>query len=150
MWPAASCGRPFISLSIQYDLSFSLKLLPARCTSACNTTVLNTRDFRMPLQLKVKINAQLGQFKRNLSLTFPCYLSGHPVNIDELKCTSSLSQQHSTLTTSLAEALFVGPYDFRDTENVEGIAESSNKNGIYSLTRNVTEFNKIKTESGKM
>ncbi len=149
MWPAASCGCQFISLSIQYDLSFSLKQLPARCTSACNTTVLNTRDFRMPLQLKVKINAQLGQFKRNLSLTFR-YLSGHPVNIDELKCTSSLSQQHSTLTTSLAEALFVGPYDFRDTKNVEGFAELSNKNRIYSLTRNVTEFNKIKTESGKM
>lgn len=65
------------------------------------TTVLYARDFHMPLQLKVKINAQLGQFKRNLSLTFPCYLSGHPVSTDELKCTSCPSQQHQTLTTSL-------------------------------------------------
>lgn len=106
MGPAASCGRHFISLSILYDLSFSLSQLPARCTSACYTTVLYTRDFHMPLQLKVKINAQLGQFKRNLSLTFSCHLSRHPVNIDEFKCTSSLSQQHSTLTTSLADDLF--------------------------------------------
>ncbi len=36
----------------------------------------------------------------------------------------------------------VGPYDFRDAENVDGIAESSHK-GIYSLTRNVTEFVKF-------
>ncbi len=34
---------------------------------------------------------------------------------------------------------FLGPYDFRDAENADGIAESSHKNGIYSLTRNVTE-----------
>ncbi len=27
----------------------------------------------------------------------------------------------------------VGPYDFRDAENADGIAESSHKNGIYSL-----------------
>ncbi len=37
----------------------------------------------------------------------------------------------------------VGPYDFRDAENVDGIAESSHKNGIYSLTWNVTEFVKV-------
>ncbi len=39
--------------------------------------------------------------------------------------------------------LTIGPYDFRDAENTDGIAESSHKNGIYSLTRNVTEFVKV-------
>ncbi len=34
-------------------------------------------------------------------------------------------------------------YDFRDAENADGIAESSHKNGIYSLARNVTEFVKV-------
>ncbi len=38
---------------------------------------------------------------------------------------------------------YIGPYDFRDAENADGIAESSHKNGIYSLTRNVTEFVKV-------
>ncbi len=37
----------------------------------------------------------------------------------------------------------LGPYDFRDAENMDGIAESSHKNGIYSLTRNVKEFVKV-------
>ncbi len=37
----------------------------------------------------------------------------------------------------------VGPYDFRDAENTDGIAESSHKNGIYSLTWNVTECVKV-------
>ncbi len=37
----------------------------------------------------------------------------------------------------------LGPYDFRDAENVDGITESSHKNVIYSLTRNVTEFVKV-------
>ncbi len=37
----------------------------------------------------------------------------------------------------------LGPYDFRDAENVDRIAESSHKNGIYSLTRNVMEFVKV-------
>lgn len=91
---------------ISRSLSHSWKGRLARCTSACYTTALSTRDFRMPLPLKVKINAQLGQFKRNLTLTFPCYLSGHPVNIDDFKCTSCLSQQHSTLATSLIDTLF--------------------------------------------
>ncbi len=31
----------------------------------------------------------------------------------------------------------IGPYDFRDAENADGISESSHKNGLYSLTRNV-------------
>ncbi len=31
----------------------------------------------------------------------------------------------------------VGPYDFRDAETR---AESSHKNGIYSLTRNLSKF----------
>ncbi len=39
--------------------------------------------------------------------------------------------------------IVVGSYDFRDTENADGIAEPSHKNGIYSLTRNVTEPVKI-------
>ncbi len=38
----------------------------------------------------------------------------------------------------------VGPYDFRDAENADGIAESSHKNGIYSLMWNVTEFVKVR------
>ncbi len=37
----------------------------------------------------------------------------------------------------------VQAYDFRDAENADGISESSHKNGIYSLTRNVTEFVKV-------
>ncbi len=37
----------------------------------------------------------------------------------------------------------VRPYDFRDAENADGISESSYKNGIYSLARNVTEFVKV-------
>lgn len=31
-------------------------------------------------------------------------------------------------------AVFVGPYDFTDEENVNRITESSNKNGIYCIT----------------
>ncbi len=34
-------------------------------------------------------------------------------------------------------------YHFRDAENTDGILESSHKNGIYSLTRNVMEFVKV-------
>lgn len=34
----------------------------------------------------------------------------------------------------------VGPYDFRDPENMYGITESSHKNEIYCITRNATEF----------
>ncbi len=37
----------------------------------------------------------------------------------------------------------VQPYDFHNAENADGISESSYKNGIYSLTRNVTEFVKV-------
>ncbi len=37
-------------------------------------------------------------------------------------------------------SVHIGPYDFRDAENVDGITESSHKNGIYSLARNVKEF----------
>ncbi len=36
----------------------------------------------------------------------------------------------------------VGPCDF-DAENVDGIMESSHKNGIYCITRNITEFAKL-------
>jgi len=39
--------------------------------------------------------------------------------------------------------VYLGPYDFRDAENVDGIAESSRKNGIYYIRRNVTEFVKF-------
>ncbi len=52
-------------------------------------------------------------------------------------CRSHVHWQWSNVMTQL------GPYDFRDAENAEGIAESSHKNGIYSLTRNVTEFVKV-------
>ncbi len=37
----------------------------------------------------------------------------------------------------------VEPYDFHDAKNMAGIAESSHKNGIYCITRNVTEFVKF-------
>ncbi len=35
------------------------------------------------------------------------------------------------------------PYYFRNAENADRISESSYKNGIYSLARNVTEFVKV-------
>ncbi len=44
----------------------------------------------------------------------------------------------------------VGPFDFRDAENVDGIVESSHKNGIYSLTRNVTECVKVWMNQSKV
>ncbi len=47
------------------------------------------------------------------------------------------------LKTWLRLNALVEPYDFHDAENTDGIAESSHKNGIYSLTRNVTEFVKV-------
>lgn len=34
----------------------------------------------------------------------------------------------------------VGPYDFRDAENMDGLVESSHKNFIFYLMWNVTEF----------
>ncbi len=37
----------------------------------------------------------------------------------------------------------VQPYDFHDAENADGISESSHKNRIYSVTRNVMEFAKV-------
>ncbi len=37
----------------------------------------------------------------------------------------------------------VRPYDFCDTENEDWIVETSQKNRIYSLTQNVTEFVKV-------
>lgn len=37
----------------------------------------------------------------------------------------------------------IGPYDFCDTENMDGIAESSHINGIYSISRNSMEFVKV-------
>ncbi len=37
----------------------------------------------------------------------------------------------------------LGPYDFCDTENADGIVESSHKNGIYCITQKVTEIAKI-------
>ncbi len=33
---------------------------------------------------------------------------------------------------------YVGPYDLRDAENTDGIVESSHKNGIDTLTRNLS------------
>ncbi len=41
--------------------------------------------------------------------------------------------------SATAAAVIVGPYDFRDAVNADGIAESSHKNVIYSLTWNFTE-----------
>ncbi len=37
----------------------------------------------------------------------------------------------------------IAPYDFHSAENMDGITESSYKNGIYCITRNVTEFVKF-------
>ncbi len=37
----------------------------------------------------------------------------------------------------------LGPYDLSDVENVDGMAESSHKNGIYCITQNITEFAKF-------
>ncbi len=45
----------------------------------------------------------------------------------------------------VAVSTMLGPYDFHDAENADGIAESSHKNGIYSLMKNVTEFVKVWT-----
>ncbi len=60
-------------------------------------------------------------------------------------------EQHSSVRENSREiksgcsifSPFLGPYDFCDAENADGIAESSHKNGIYSLTWNVTEFVKV-------
>ncbi len=45
-----------------------------------------------------------------------------------------------TAYTNLAN---IGPYYFPNAENTDRIAESSHKNRIYSLMRNVTEFVKV-------
>lgn len=39
--------------------------------------------------------------------------------------------------------LKVVPCDFRNAENTDGIAESTQENRIYSLTRNITELAKV-------
>ncbi len=36
--------------------------------------------------------------------------------------------------------IWLGPYDFSDVENMDGIVKSSHKNGIYCIMWNVTEF----------
>ncbi len=65
---------------------------------------------------------------------------------------TSVPSRHKKLKTSLYKVFFmyrvpgqlgsvcVGPYDFREAETADGILKSSYKNGIYSLTQNVTEF----------
>ncbi len=45
---------------------------------------------------------------------------------------------------------FVGPYDFCNVENTDRLAESSHKNGIYCITRNVTEFAKFWMNKSKV
>ncbi len=44
----------------------------------------------------------------------------------------------------------VGPYDFHDAENVDRIVESSPKNGIYCITRNITEFAKFRIDKSRV
>ncbi len=44
----------------------------------------------------------------------------------------------------------VGPYDFRNAENVDGIAESIHKPRIYCITRNVMEFAKFWMDKSKV
>ncbi len=44
----------------------------------------------------------------------------------------------------------IGAYDFRDAENVDGIPESSHKNGIYCIKWNVTEFAKFWMDISKV
>ena len=39
-----------------------------------------------------------------------------------------------------ARCAIVGPYDFRDAENTDGIAESTHENGFLLYMRNRTEF----------
>ncbi len=51
-----------------------------------------------------------------------------------------LQKKHHKGTIKVSQ---LGLYDFRNAENADGIAESSHKNGIYSLTRKVTEFVKV-------
>ncbi len=46
-------------------------------------------------------------------------------------------------TFLIIRTIILGPYDFRNAESADGIVESSHKNRIYSLTRNVTEFIKV-------
>ncbi len=44
----------------------------------------------------------------------------------------------------------IEPYDFCDVENVDWIVESSHKNGIYCITRSVTEFAKFWMDTSKV
>ncbi len=44
----------------------------------------------------------------------------------------------------------IGPYDFHDVENADGITESSHRNRIYHITRNVTEFAKFWMDTSKV
>jgi len=46
-------------------------------------------------------------------------------------------------TFLIIRTIILGPYDFRNAQSADRIAESSHKNRIYSLTRNVTEFIKV-------
>lgn len=48
----------------------------------------------------------------------------------------------SMYTDTLCNIILVGPYDFRDAENMDGIAESRNKNGICCIILNGTKSGK--------
>ncbi len=60
--------------------------------------------------------------------------------VTHLHMTPAQRSEHSEMLNFFT---WVGPYDFHDAENADGISESSHKNGIYSLMRNVTEFVKV-------
>ncbi len=50
----------------------------------------------------------------------------------------------SILSTQFSYNLaMLGPIDFRNVENADGIMESSYKNGIYCIMWNITEFAKL-------
>ncbi len=44
----------------------------------------------------------------------------------------------------------IGPYVFRDAENADGISDSSHKNKIYCIERNVAEFAKFRMDTSKV
>ncbi len=66
---------------------------------------------------------------------------------NNFRCTAIVCSLHVYVYTYIYKCniynTVLGPYDFRDAENADGITESSHKNRIYSLTRNVTEFVKV-------
>ncbi len=70
---------------------------------------------------------------------FCVYTCATNSNVSDVSKKKKEKKQIFCASVNAALRPFLGPYDFRDAEKADGIAESSHKNGIYSLTRNVTE-----------